>query len=299
MSFGGVVRALVAGTLAAGLIGACASDGSDPPLAAPGGAAEATEPGDVVEVLVGGRRFATRCAGAEEDPPVMLVSGLGVDMTRSWDSVQARLGGFARVCAYDRLGVGASDRARRPQTFEDMAADLRDVMAELSLKEPVLLVAHSLGGMVAAELVEQSPKAVAGLLLVDAPGPGYPQRVLQRLPRQAGAAGSALRESWEDLLEPRTNPERLDGQESFAAAAGMATLGNVPLLALTHSISELGESVRPRQAADLESAWEESQNRWLALSPRARLERVDLAGHFMQDDQPDVVVDRVRELLAG
>ena len=36
---------------------------------------------------------------------------------------------------------------------------------------------------------------------------------------------------------------------------------------------------------------------WLALSSAGRLERVDLAGHAMPRDQPDVVVERVRELL--
>ena len=65
---------------------------------------------------------------------------------------------------------------------------------------------------------------------------------------------------------------------------------------LTHSVIDLGD-VRPQVAADLESYWEEGQNRWLQLASQARVERVDLAGHFIQKDQPEVVIDRTREVV--
>ena len=69
------------------------------------------------------------------------------------------------------------------------------------------------------------------------------------------------------------------------------------MVALTHSIAEHPPSTPPRRQADLESAWEAGQNGWLALAAAGRLERVDLAGHDIAADQPDVVVDRVGELL--
>ena len=69
------------------------------------------------------------------------------------------------------------------------------------------------------------------------------------------------------------------------------------MVALTHSIAEHAQDTPPGRQADLESAWEAGQNEWLALSSVGRLERVDLAGHDIAADQPDVVVARVRELL--
>jgi pimeloyl-ACP methyl ester carboxylesterase len=289
----------VVGGLAASLLAGCAGPSASPSAVLPDSEPTAAALEDVVDVLVGGRELATRCAGDVDAPPVILVSALGQPMNSSWSSVQPRIGAFARVCAYDRLGVGQSDRPIRPQTFADMADDLRAVVDEVFLQPPVVVVAHSLGGMVAAELAAEYPASVASLLLLDAPGPGYPQRLLQRLPPRDGAPGSQLRDEWEALLDPTRNPERLDGRTAFAAIDALPPLDNVPLLALTHSISEPGDSLRPRQAADLESAWEEGQVRWLTLSPRARLERVPLAGHAIQDDRPDVVVDRVRELVAA
>lgn len=178
-----------------------------------------------------------------------------------------------------------------------MAGDLRGVIEQLELAAPVLLVAHSLGGMVAVAFAQQHPDDVAGLVLLDATGPGVAQSVLDRLPTRSGAPGGEERDVWEELLDPGRNVEHLDGRAAFAAADSFPPLGAVPLLALTHSISDHHSSTRPRQQADLESAWEAGQHRWLALSSQASMERVDLAGHAIQNDQPDVVVERIRELV--
>lgn len=282
--------------LACLVLAACA--GADETVRADGSVNARVAPlGDVVTVEVGGRSFATRCAGDEDDRAVMLVSGLGMDIDVSWTSVQSRIGTFARVCAYDRLGVGASTAPPAAQTFQDMAQDLDRVMKGLGLQRPVVLVAHSLGGMVAMAFTQQNRDDVAAMLLLDATGPGYPQRVLDRLPRRSGTSGSEERDDWEALLDPASNPERLDGRTSFAEADSYAPLGDLPLHVLTHSISEHRSTTSPRQQADLESAWEGGQHRWLALSTAAALERVDLAGHAIQRDQPDVVVQRVGELV--
>lgn len=248
---------------------------------------------------VDGRRVATQCGGERDAPSVLLVSGYGIGMAESWDAVQARIGSFARVCAYDRLGVGGSGRPRRPQTFEDMAQTLDGVVSGLELSTPVVLVAHSLGGMVAATWAAQNPEDVRGLVLLDAPGPGYPGRLLDLLPGGGSSAGAEMRDGFEDLLDPSDNVERLDGEAAFDDVEALPLIGDVPMVMLTHSITDVSAVLRPRKAANLESAWEEGQNRWLGLSPQARLERVDLAGHFIQRDQPQVVVDRVRELVGG
>lgn len=252
-----------------------------------------------VDLDVDGRPVATRCAGEAGLPSVLLVSGYGTGMADSWDAVQARMGEFARVCAYDRLGVGDSGRPPRSQTFDDMAQTLDEVVSGLDLTPPVVLVAHSLGGMVAASWAAKHQDDVGGLVLVDATWPGYPQRLLDVLPRRGRSAGAELRNGFEDLLRPARNVEHLDGKVAFDDAQQLPSLGDVPMVVLTHSIIDPGAALPPRQTASLESAWEEGQNRWLGLSSQARLERVDLAGHFVQNDQPQVVVDRARDLAEG
>jgi pimeloyl-ACP methyl ester carboxylesterase len=298
MALGGVHRALALTMLGAVVVAGCSgSDGSASPDASVEGL-RAVRVGPPVEVQVGEHTFVARCAGDEAAPAVMLVSGEGT-MDDEWSEVQPRIGAFARVCAYDRLGVGRSGSPPAEQTFDDMASDLREVIRALGLKRPVVLVAGSVGGFVATALARQSRKLARGLLLIDAAGPGYPQAVLDRLPAQSGRRGAEERDGWEAWMSPELNRERLDGRRAFAAAERAERFSGVSLIALTHSIPEHHEDTSPRQQADLESAWEAGQNRWLSLSTQGRLERVDLAGHAIARDQPDVVVDRVRELVGA
>ena len=287
-----VVALLTVGTMLS-LVGCSLTDHADQDTRVR--SAEQARVGGIEELRANGHRFAARCAGEEQDPPVLLVSDVATPMERDWNPVQGRIGAAARVCAYDRLGVGASGRAPAAQTFEDMATDLREVVRELGLETPLLLVAHGIGGMVAVTAMEQDRKLAGGLLLLDAAGPGYPQAALEAL---AGSPrGASERAVWSRLLRPETNRERLDGRQAFAQAQAFRSLGSVPMVALTHTIAEHAPATPPRRQADLESEWEAGQNRWLSLAGAGRLERVDLAGHDIAADQPDVVVARVRELL--
>ncbi len=297
MTLGGVARAGMAVVVLVAAVAGCGSDGDASPETSVKGV-EASQVDAVVDVRVGGHRFATRCAGEKGGPAVMLVSGQA-GMEDEWSAVQARVGSFARVCAYDRLGVGRSGRPPDRQTFDDMARDLRRVMRRLELEAPVVVVGHSLGGLVAVSLAQQDRQAVGALLLLDAVGPGYPRAVLDRLPAGAGRRGAEERADWARWMSPAGNPERLDGRRVFIAGASLPPLGAVPLVVLTHSIPEHPDSTSARQQADLESAWEEGQNDLMTLSSVGRLERVDLAGHAIARDQPAVVVDRVRELVGG
>jgi pimeloyl-ACP methyl ester carboxylesterase len=248
------------------------------------------------DVEVDGRRVATRCGGDKGGPSVVLLAGFDTAMAEAWDPVQAGIGAFSRVCTYDRLGVGGSGKPPKSQTFEGMAQTLDGVITQLKLRRPVVLVAHSLGGMVAATWASAHPKDVRGIVMVDATGPGYPQRLLELLPRSGGSAGAQLRDGFEGLLRPARNAEHLDGRRAFDQVEQLGPLVGVPMTVLTHSVIDLG-NVRPQVAADIESFWEEGQNRWVRLASQARIERVDLAGHFIQRDQPEVVIDRIREVV--
>lgn len=298
MTPGGRFRLGGAVLIAVLLLAACVSDGTaDQPTETDVSGVSVVPVNDPVDVEVDGRRVTTRCGGDGDDPSVLLVSGLGMPMDASWDVVQGQIAEFARVCAYDRPGVGDSARPPRAQTFADMADLLAGVVDQLDLEPPVLLVAHSLGGMVATSYAQEHRDDVAGIVLLDAPGPGYPESVLDRLPRRTDKKGGPERDVWEKRLNPADNKEHLDGRAAFAAVDDFGPLGDLPLVVLTHSIPEHPKTTSPRQQADLESAWELGQNRWLAMSSNSLLERVDLAGRDIQLDRPDAVVAQVRVLV--
>ncbi|MDX6610737.1 MAG: hypothetical protein QOF85_2690, partial [Solirubrobacterales bacterium] len=191
----------------------------------------------VKQVTVDGRQFATRCAGAADKPSVLLLSGYDTAMQKAWDDVQARFGAFSHVCAYDRLGVGSSAKPPRRQTFTDMADDLDGVLKALKMQRPVVLVAHSLGGMVAVTWAESHRKAVAGMVLLDATPPSFVQLVLDKMPGDPAAKGGELRAGLETLLSANRNVEHLDGATTFQGPTTLSPLGSAPVVALSHTIS--------------------------------------------------------------
>lgn len=250
-------------------------------------------------VTVHGRALATRCAGDPSKPAVVLLSGYNTPLAAEWDAVQGRIGEVARVCAYDRPGVGGSDKPPRRQTFVTLAADLDALLRALDLRRPVVLVGHSIGGVLAVTWAAEHPRDVAGVVLLDAVPPGYSETLLQDLPADGTGPAATRRHQWSWLMDAGRNREHLDARDGFDSLLTLPALGTVPVVALTHSISALGDGLRPRYAAALDSAWTGGQQAFSRLSHVSRVQVVDRAGYWIQRDQPQVVVDAVTSVLAG
>ena len=110
MAHGGARRAVLWGTcVALGLVTACSSgSGSEPDDASePSAALASVEP-----VTVQGAQLATRCAGAEDAPPVLLVSGFGTALEASWDEVQAEIGEIRNEPKASTASANAAATAR-------------------------------------------------------------------------------------------------------------------------------------------------------------------------------------------
>ena len=100
--------------------------------------------------------------------PVVMIHGLAASL-HDWDSLIPRLAsaGYAAY-ALDLLGHGDSPKPAEPMYRMDWLVDhFIQWMDELCLKEPAVLVGHSLGGYVALEYARQFPDRTRGLVLVD------------------------------------------------------------------------------------------------------------------------------------
>ncbi|WP_158893347.1 alpha/beta fold hydrolase [Amycolatopsis anabasis] len=100
-------------------------------------------------------------AGAEDAATtVVLLHGWTGDHTL-WDGVLARIGGRARVLAPDFRGHGSSGPAPRGSaTIDRLADDVAELVAARAPRGPLVLVGHSLGGMVMMALAERHPELV-------------------------------------------------------------------------------------------------------------------------------------------
>lgn len=103
----------------------------------------------------------------EGQGPVILVVHPGLDDGRSWDGVAARLAGRFRVLRLHRRRYRLDLSGDPPCSIAQEATDVVAVAEEVG--EPVLLVGHSSGAVVALEALVAVPAAFAGAVLYEPP----------------------------------------------------------------------------------------------------------------------------------
>jgi pimeloyl-ACP methyl ester carboxylesterase len=274
-----------------------------------------------------------RTPPATGGPPVVLLPGAG-DIAASWLPVVRGLATATAVVSYDRAGLGENAHLRgRPGTLDRYLAELDGVLdAELGTpRPPVVLVGHSLGGLIAAAYTRRHPDAVSGLVLVDATPPqagrdravtgGFAvAAVIARL-LQAGTwigltqlllrlrlvpAYSGQRRLQERSTEEEYRSWRAQVTRSFRRGA-VAELRGVPAAARSWE-EPTGPGGEGRLFGDLPLAvvsssaygprWETWQSALAERSHRSVHHRTGDRSHDIHLRHPDLVVRAVRQVLA-
>jgi pimeloyl-ACP methyl ester carboxylesterase len=114
---------------------------------------------------IGGTRLHMSMEG-EGWPIVLFDAGIAAT-SLSWRLVQPEVAKVARAASYDRAGLGWSDPAIGARTAERAAADLHAMLGAAGIHEPLILVGHSYGGLVARAFANRYRGRVAGMVLVD------------------------------------------------------------------------------------------------------------------------------------
>jgi pimeloyl-ACP methyl ester carboxylesterase len=118
------------------------------------------------------------CTG-QGTPTVILDSGLG-DSYISWHKVQPQIAQFARVCSYDRAGLGYSDSSPRPAPVSH-GRRTAHASANAGISPPYILVGHSMGGYNVRLFASLYRSEVVGMVLVDSSHPEQQKRFPQAL----------------------------------------------------------------------------------------------------------------------
>lgn len=129
-------------------------------------------PPDVRKFPIGGIELNVECRG--EGPPVLLLHGFP-DSSSLWRDVAPRLdtAGY-RTIALDQRGFGASGAPseRRHYAIERLVDDATELLAALGVREPVHVIGHDWGAVVAWCLAMIRPAAVRSAVVISV---GHPR----------------------------------------------------------------------------------------------------------------------------
>jgi pimeloyl-ACP methyl ester carboxylesterase len=245
---------------------------------------------------IGGRRLFLRCTG-HRNPTVVFEGGLTTD----WYELQNQLSGFTRVCSYDRPGGpgSRSDPAPTPRTARDFVADLHALLAAARVPGPYVLAGHSNSGLFSVLYASTHPRQVAGLVLIDAVHPAYHKRQLALLkPLLPPDVWEALRR--EAMTPPHrlVDPQGVDiwtSERQTRVALQRSPLRPMPLVVLAHGRVDPGPPGWPGQ--EVERLWQQLQRELAQLVPGGRLVIATQSGHDIQDEQPELVLDAIRDVV--
>ncbi len=223
---------------------------------------------------------------AGEDPAYLFLHGNGC-AAADWALLRPYLTDGARALALDFAGHGASAAPALPFTLADLAADVLALLKARRLAG-VILVGHSLGGMVGIAVADRSP-AVAGLVLVEGwtsrlawPAFEGGQHMFGALPEATVAAITAATARARERITPaRFAPY----WQSLCAYDGYDMLGR-----LTIPVAEIYGT----------AGWQGASAACLRIpdTPHITLHWIDGAGHFLLHERPVEVARICREMRA-
>ncbi len=120
-------------------------------------------PGRLINVY--GHKMHIYCTG-NGSPVVILEAGLS-SYSLDWSRVQPEISKTTKVCSYDRAGYGWSDPGPKPRTAQEIVKELQQLLIKADVKGPYILVGQSLGGIYMQLFALEHPAETAGLILID------------------------------------------------------------------------------------------------------------------------------------
>lgn len=262
---------------------------------------------------VGDARIHYRVTGPRGGEPVVLIMGLGWDMS-GWDPTLPYLEGY-RLLRLDNRGAGLSDAPDRPYSIAQMARDTIRVMDAAGMSAAHVYGA-SLGSMIAQEIALSHPGRVRSLILgCPSPGvisiPGAPGILRLMLTRNRYTHEEAIRKAAPYLFHRalQQSPEVIEEALQRRLAMPINPVGYRRQLQASLRWSSLSRLPRLRVPTlilhgDHDRLVPPINGRLISLLvPGARFHSIRGAGHVYGTDAPGeaarVVVDFIRDQRDG
>jgi len=263
---------------------------ANPPLAAALAASSILAAGEQRLIGIGDRRIAVYCNGQAQSSPTVILIPAGGRTAKDWSSVQPGVSGFTRVCSYDHANFGESDKAPvQLQSVEEVVDDLHAWLQASGEKPPLILVSHSNAGFYARGFVTRYPREAAGLVFVDSSHEEQAVRLHELDPEGPPLNDLTARIGW------YTKPgEHLQWRTELP----LIVLGRgTPF---EHTARDGSDSktnrMNDQQWLAWDRIWRGLQQDLACRSTRGEFRIAEKSGHWIQRDQPDLVIQAIKDV---
>lgn len=279
-------------------------------------------PGSLMDVE--GHLMHLDCEGTGA-PTVLLEAGQDVRGSLSWYPVKGELTALTRVCAYDRAGILWSEPGPTPRTSPVIVQELDALLERAGEEGPFVLVGHSMGGIHMRAFADLDRSRVAGLVFVDSSHPEQGERlpaevtssppvIVRTVVKFLNGVGffrvvdlgpnTTMPDSIDAILARFRPSSNIGSWAEFEARAESRTsvrdsphFGDLPLVVLTAGAKP------PYVSQDLfnrtHAAWLALHDELADLSTEGVHRVVPEASHYIQEDQPDAVIDAIAEVVVA
>lgn len=235
------------------------------------------------------RHWNYRVAGHGK-PTIVVEMAMG-ETIQSWDTLQTQLSGLTTVVAYDRLGLGKSDTTTIPRTIENLSSELNEFLITNEIPGPYLLVGHSLGTSIIRKYQNDYPENVLGMILIDPVHEDQFERLMALKSQNDREKTLTAREEFLSTLKPGELNEAVQYHQQRRAMKDVRYPGNIPITILGSFQVGRGATEEDRQVK------RELFNEWLTQAPQIRLIETTKSGHYIQDSEPELVIEEVELML--
>ena len=218
---------------------------------------------------------------------VVFESGLGDDHTVwSKKDVALQINNSQDVLMYDRAGYGQSENGPAPRNIERLRSELDSVISKFSNGRKVILIGHSLGGLIIRDYAIKNPLKTAALLFVD------PSHEFYNHPSQAeedmlyDATKNANGPNFGGTLEAR------EFIEDLQYVSALPSLPDIPVIVLTSMQTDATHSLAVRQS------WYDAHEKLKNGVSDFTHVATSRSGHYIMIDQPALLVDNFKLLIS-
>ncbi|WP_448564187.1 alpha/beta fold hydrolase [Thalassotalea ganghwensis] len=212
-----------------------------------------------------------------------------------WDAIWNILPDNARAIRYSRRGEGNSSACQGDLTAKDYLKDLEALLKHLNISEPVISISHSYGSKIAREFAKQYPEKVSAMLFVDPINPRDVEIIELVDPIGGTQANEKLKQ--EDIrIGKENNWCLIKDIWDKSPSKSYPEIANIPVT-LIAGVKQYSDPQRLFDTDKARELWGQFQSAWVNKFPKGKAVLAHNSGHFVQDDQPELVINELIALI--